>query len=361
MFNRSIHLLLSLIAIATSLSACIHQQTQITEATPSPQPEPNAPTSNPTPIRTPAPTPSPSPTQPQRRVKVFFPKTPQSNENFSYVEPVWRNLNSSGVAQFAIAQLIAGPTPQEQQLGLTRVIQLKDRSNCGSDFQISITEKVAQLQFCRTVVSGGIGDDARITSAIEATLKQFPTVDSVVILDRNGNCLGDGSGENLCLKQGKNPQQLTENSQLALTSIGPVRVGMTVEEASQAAGTKLVQQGSGGEEYGCFYYIPESGPKDLSFMVTEGRIARIDVNSKKMATLSGVKIGDTEARIRELYGGQIEEKPHEYVPGGKYLIFVPQDSSESNYRVIFETNEKGIVTTFRSGKMPEVRQIEGCL
>ncbi|WP_277878043.1 hypothetical protein [Leptolyngbya sp. FACHB-261] len=37
-------------------------------------------------------------------------------------------------------------------------------------------------------------------SAIEATLRQFPTVNRVVILNPNGDCLGDESGENRCLR-----------------------------------------------------------------------------------------------------------------------------------------------------------------
>lgn len=56
------------------------------------------------------------------------------------------------------------------------------------------------LKFCRSVVSAGIGDDARIKSSLTATLKQFSSIRSVILLDRNGNCLGDMSGENRCLK-----------------------------------------------------------------------------------------------------------------------------------------------------------------
>ena len=88
----------------------------------------------------------------------------------------------------------------EKIQGLSGTIKLTGNSNCGSDFSLSINQKVARLRFCKTFTSGGVGDVARTKSSINATLRQFSTVKSVVILDKNGNCWGDESGENLCLR-----------------------------------------------------------------------------------------------------------------------------------------------------------------
>ncbi len=137
----------------------------------------------------------------QYRVKVFFPKSPQSNSNLSYVEPVERTTSSLGVARFAIEQLIAGPQAAEKQKGFANAIKLAGNSNCGADFSLSVTNGVARLKFCRDVVSAGIGDDARAKSSLEATLKQFATVKRVILLNKSGNCLGDMSGENICLRK----------------------------------------------------------------------------------------------------------------------------------------------------------------
>ena len=134
-------------------------------------------------------------------VKVFFPRSPKSAADFTYVEPVLRTTASRGLAKFAIEQLIAGPTSKEKAIGLLAPIQLRGSSNCGKKFTLSISKKVAKLQFCKQVVSGGIGDDARIRSSLNATIKQFSPIASVMVLDKNGNCLGDQSGENLCLKK----------------------------------------------------------------------------------------------------------------------------------------------------------------
>jgi hypothetical protein len=359
MLKRSSVVISLAIASLLSVQACSSTPNDINPPTPTPTIEPTPDTVEPSPISQAPQSPTP---QPQNRVKVFFPNPEQGNGDLSYVEPVWRRTDRTGVGAFAIAQLIQGPTSQEQALGLEKAITLNGNSNCGEDFQLAINEKVAKLQFCREVVSAGIGDDARAKSSLEATLKQFTTVETVVILDSRGNCFGDMSGENLCLNQlrDKTRKQIKENPQLALTSLGPIHVGMTVEEAARASGVKLVNQSSGGEEFGCLYYQFDPQPKDVFVMVTDGRIARIDVTSKTIKTLSGAGVGSTESEIRRLYPGQIESEVHPYDPQGKYLIFVPQDASQRNYRVIFETDASGTVQRFRSGKLPEVGYIEGC-
>jgi hypothetical protein len=58
----------------------------------------------------------------------------------------------------------------------------------------------ATLRFCRTIVSPGIGTDARIQAEINATLKQFSSIKKVVILNKDGHCFGDTSGQERCLK-----------------------------------------------------------------------------------------------------------------------------------------------------------------
>ncbi len=134
-----------------------------------------------------------------RDIQVFFPHYPEATDDFTQVAPVWRTTSSMGVARFAIEQLIAGPTPDEQHQGFASVIHLEGTSTCEGDFTIAITNQVAKLQFCRYVISNGIGDDARAQQAIKATLQQFSTIDTVVILNPDGSCFADQSGLNRCL------------------------------------------------------------------------------------------------------------------------------------------------------------------
>lgn len=154
--------------------------------------------------------------------------------------------------------------------------------------------------------------------------------------------------------------KLTNSSKVYINGIGSVRVGMTVAEASKAAGTRLVRENGYQANSSCFYVKPQREPKGIGFMVIEGRIARVDVSeNRSITTLGGAKIGDTEAKIKSLYLGQIQVTPHKYVQGGHYLTLVPKDRADRNYRVIFETDGKR-VTQFRSGKRPQVEYVEGC-
>ncbi|MHC5821381.1 MAG: hypothetical protein ACYT04_37285 [Nostoc sp.] len=151
--------------------------------------------------------------------------------------------------------------------------------------------------------------------------------------------------------------KLTNQSKLFINGIGQVRVGMTVSQAAKAAATKLIGDSPNNS---CYYVKPENEPKNLLFMVTKGRISRIDVrHNTQITTLKGAKIGDTEAQIKSFYPGQIQVTSHKYVQGGHYLTFIPKDRANQKYRVVFETDGKR-VTQFRSGKLPEVEFVEGC-
>ncbi len=294
-----------------------------------------------------------------KKVQVFFPKNPKSNSDFTYVEPVLRTTSNPSSAQFAIEQLVSGPTSQEKARGFVDPIEFRGSSNCGKDFTLSTTNGIAKLKFCKSVVSAGIGDDARQKSSINATLKQFSTIQSVIILDRNGKCFGDQSGDNVCLKKAQNQEKLTEASQLSLNRLGPVNFGMTLTEASAAAGVPIVPLSSTPNRV-CDYYKPASGLSGVNFMVAKGQISRVDIESNRITTIHGAKIGDTEAKIKSLYPNQIQVSRLANSEKGKLLTVIPERASDSNFRIMFETDGQQ-VRRIKAGKLPEVGYIEGCL
>jgi len=162
--------------------------------------------------------------------------------------------------------------------------------------------------------------------------------------------------------------KLTERSKLVINGIQPIQIGMTVIEATKAVGLPARTEGDLASQ-GCFYYKFQGGVPGLSMMVVgdpsgngeAARIVRVDIDkSSKITTRSGAGIGSTEDQIKALYPGQIEVTPHPYVTGGHYLTFVPKSTADSKYRIIFETDQKGKVTEFRAGQIPEVTAIEGC-
>jgi len=135
---------------------------------------------------------------------------------------------------------------------------------------------------------------------------------------------------------------------------GPVKVGMKPVEAMKAF--KLVEN-RWDEDEGCYYleFDTEDTDKTPGFMVNDGTIARVDVTSPDYLTEEGAKVGDTEQRIKEIYGKGVKVSPHAYVDG-HYLTVTSKDKK---YAIIFETDGK-VVTYIRAGRPPEVGYIEGC-
>jgi hypothetical protein len=99
---------------------------------------------------------------------------------------------------------------------------------------------------------------------------------------------------------------------------------------------------------------PQGGPKGIDFRVIEGRIARVDISNKRVTTIKGAKIGDSQERIFALYPGQIQATKSTRSPKeNQYLIFVPKNAANKNYRLIFEISHNRVIRLI-SGTLPEV-------
>jgi hypothetical protein len=148
----------------------------------------------------------------------------------------------------------------------------------------------------------------------------------------------------------------TQTADMTVTEygIGPIRAGMSVGQAAQAMGGGFAAPKGGTE--GCTYAVLTKAPPGLAVMLQDGQVARVEVRSGTIATAAGARIGDSEARIKSLYAGRVTTTPHKYIAGGHYLTVTPSDPK---YRIVFETDGKK-VTNFRSGRVPEVEQVERC-
>ena len=137
-----------------------------------------------------------------------------------------------------------------------------------------------------------------------------------------------------------------------------VRFGMTPAEASAAYGAPLIPLAPLNEdEDACHYLFPDGQIGPLSFMVSSGRVARVDVRSAETLTAEGVGVGSTEAEVRRAYGELVKASPHKYTgPEGQYLTVHPG----GDLGIVFETDGFR-VERFRIGRFPEVGWVEGCL
>jgi hypothetical protein len=169
-------------------------------------------------------------------------------------------------------------------------------------------------------------------------------------------------GDEKSVKGGEGPSGASRDtvSSVALdeNGLGPVQIGMTLDEA--------VSMGLLNErpdiKPACDFVYPAVGsgvPSDAGVMVVKGKIARIDVDTGSVTTEDGAKIGDTEDRVKGIYGDELEVRPHKFIDGGHYLV-VKGDSTSAGKEIVFETDAGGKVIMFRAGRLPEVEWVEGC-
>lgn len=144
-----------------------------------------------------------------------------------------------------------------------------------------------------------------------------------------------------------------------LRAVGPVRIGMTVNEASTAAGVTLRRDFGRQATGNCYYVTPGAALRGVSIMVVDEAIARIEIDSpSNIATRSGVRIGTSASNLREVYPDNIQ-RANNAVLDGEAMAFVPQDDFDADFRIYFEI-EGGQVARYRLGTKPAIDYLSGC-
>ena len=136
-------------------------------------------------------------------IEVLFSRHPESDNDPAAVFAVDRVAPNSGVARYAVGQLLEGPTAEEAGAGYFSTwtsFMYGDDSDCGGErFAIALEGGVATVRFCVRVILLGVVADGQALSALTATLEQFATIDRFILLNRAGDCMFDLSGLNRCL------------------------------------------------------------------------------------------------------------------------------------------------------------------
>ena len=136
--------------------------------------------------------------------------------------------------------------------------------------------------------------------------------------------------------------------------VGPIRIGMTLEQLNKA----LEEKFTGPErknEADCYYESMTKPPK-LLLMMLEGRLARIEVKEPGVKTASGIQVGDSEAKAQKAYGARLKIEPHKYADNGRYLTVKTSDGRRG---IRFET-ENGKITMYYAGRYDAIQFVEGC-
>jgi hypothetical protein len=148
---------------------------------------------------------------------------------------------------------------------------------------------------------------------------------------------------------------LAAEDRFGFYGLSPAAAGQTVKEAEKALGVPLVappsQQGRS-----CQVRTSSAQP-GVQYVVDKGVIVRIDTRDKRWSTMRGLRVGDSEARARELYGKRLQVSPHPYFERGHRLAVM---SADRKHALVMESNDAGRIITLRGGRLPAVESLEGC-
>ncbi len=155
---------------------------------------------------------------------------------------------------------------------------------------------------------------------------------------------------------------------LTSNGIGPARIGMARDGIEAALGRELRE---GWKDDPACYYVwpdeqqalasdqPDSWPT-VSLMISNGRLARIDITVSSIRTQDGLGIGDPESSVHERHRGRVRVELDPYVlpyGAGKNLI-VSHEGNDTG--MLFEI-EDGVIRGLRAGRFPELEYVEHCL
>jgi len=143
-----------------------------------------------------------------------------------------------------------------------------------------------------------------------------------------------------------------------LHRVGPVVFGMTVSQATVALHDPT-GYGASIPDPRCASFRSNKMPEHVSFMVVGDTIVGLIVDRASVRTASGAGIGDTEDHLRALYGRHIQIRPHPRWPHGHYLVYLPSDSADRRFTIIFETDGAHVLS-FRAGLRGVVDSIDEC-
>lgn len=144
---------------------------------------------------------------------------------------------------------------------------------------------------------------------------------------------------------------------LSLDGIGPVRVGMQIDDVERLLDDVARLDRIEPEDV-CGYARFATVPAGVSFMVSGTTVVRVDVTAARIFDGFGLGLGSTEEAVVARHRDRVRVEPHPYMgPEGHTLVV--EDPAQPGFRQIFETDGR-LVIGMRAGRLPEVDYIEGC-
>ncbi|MGE3596995.1 MAG: hypothetical protein AB7N70_15730 [Dehalococcoidia bacterium] len=147
------------------------------------------------------------------------------------------------------------------------------------------------------------------------------------------------------------PTAANSAEQIGYNGFGDIRVGMSIWKLLVVLGQNTTVESI---ESGCTN-VYRTTSDDIIYMIVEDALARVEIRTPNLPTISGITIGATEQDILAAYPDRVEISDHEYQEGHYLTVY----SSDRKSAVVFDTDGTH-VRSFRIGRLPEALYIEGC-
>lgn len=129
------------------------------------------------------------------------------------------------------------------------------------------------------------------------------------------------------------PGQL-KGARLSIYGLGPIRLGMTVEEAERTG--ELALRGRKEQQAQSCYYVRHELPDGaIQLLVKHGKVAAVSVFGSAFATVSGVYVGDPDSKVKALYRDNLTEFASGSPDWPSALIYTPREAKDRRFRLIF--------------------------
>lgn len=149
---------------------------------------------------------------------------------------------------------------------------------------------------------------------------------------------------------------VTTASRISLSGVGGIGIGERVSVVERRLGQDIDyhhgEVGGPGSRCGTGTLIPRA--LGVFVLGTGYRIASVTVTERGIATPSGVRVGDSVARLRRAYPGRLVRVRSFYEPRKANYEY-----RDGNRKLIFATNNVR-VRQITTGRRPEVDYVEGC-
>lgn len=156
---------------------------------------------------------------------------------------------------------------------------------------------------------------------------------------------------------------------LTATGWGPLQVGMSLRQVSDALGPDDDPEAVGGPDpESCDQFHPERAPPGMLVMVEEGVLTSISlIDDSEVRTDRGLGLGDPAAAVGRTYSASASVTPHKYeaapaaymiwwAKGGAGKAFVEDMAARG---ISYEINAAGKIGAIHAGG-PSIQYVEGC-